>query len=86
MHKITAFLVSMYICLRIIILFVVLVVQAVGELLSYRNIPLLNWVSTGQSISNKMVLDTYIRTMAPISSLGESTWSLELKLNSSNNL
>ena len=53
-------------------LYFVLVVQAVGELLAYRNVPLINWVSTGQSIANKIVLDTYIRTMAPISSLGES--------------
>ena len=52
-------------------LYFVLVVQAVGELLAYRNVPLINWVSTGQSIANKIVLDTYIRTMAPISSLGE---------------
>ena len=46
------------------------VVQAVGELLAYRNIPLINWVSIGQTIDYKIDLDTYIRTMAPVSSLG----------------
>ncbi|XP_053384831.1 atrial natriuretic peptide receptor 1-like [Mercenaria mercenaria] len=46
------------------------VVQPVGELLSYRDVPLLNWVSLGQTIGYKEDHDTYIRTMAPISSLG----------------
>ncbi|XP_052799084.1 atrial natriuretic peptide receptor 1-like [Mya arenaria] len=46
------------------------VVDPVGELLSYRNVPLLNWVSVGQTIEYKYELTTYFRTMAPISSLG----------------
>ncbi|XP_060604135.1 atrial natriuretic peptide receptor 1-like [Ruditapes philippinarum] len=46
------------------------VVQPVGELLAYRDVPLLNWVSLGQPIDYKTEHNTYIRTMAPISSLG----------------
>lgn len=52
------------------------VVQPVGELLAYRDIPLLNWVSLGQTIDYKEDLDTYVRTMAPISTLGMHANSL----------
>ncbi|KAL4224656.1 hypothetical protein ACF0H5_015353 [Mactra antiquata] len=47
------------------------VVLPVGELLAYRDIVLINWVSLGQSLSTKSVLNTYVRTMAPLSSLGD---------------
>ncbi|XP_045176739.2 guanylate cyclase 2G-like [Mercenaria mercenaria] len=47
------------------------VVQPIGELLSYRNIPHINWISLGQTVDFlKKDLNTYIRTMAPMSSLG----------------
>ncbi|XP_052248271.1 guanylate cyclase 2G-like [Dreissena polymorpha] len=46
------------------------VVKSVGELMSYRNVALINWVSVGQTITYKDELTTYMRTMAPISSLG----------------
>jgi len=54
----------------LVFLSVYAVVEPVGELLAYRNVPLLNWVSTGQSLAYKTDLSTYFRTMAPISSLG----------------
>ncbi|KAH3891250.1 hypothetical protein DPMN_015343 [Dreissena polymorpha] len=38
--------------------------------MSYRNVALINWVSVGQTITYKDELTTYMRTMAPISSLG----------------
>ncbi|XP_053384657.1 atrial natriuretic peptide receptor 1-like [Mercenaria mercenaria] len=47
------------------------VVEPVGELLAYRDIPLMNWVSLGQTIYYKEDLDTYIRTMATIATLGD---------------
>jgi len=46
------------------------VVEPVGELMSYRNTMVINWVSQGQAVKFKDVLTTYIRTMTPSSSLG----------------
>ncbi|XP_052801553.1 atrial natriuretic peptide receptor 1-like isoform X2 [Mya arenaria] len=45
------------------------VVQPVGELMAYYNIPVINWVSLQQTIEKKDVLSTYVRTMTPLSSL-----------------
>ncbi|KAH3891200.1 hypothetical protein DPMN_015290 [Dreissena polymorpha] len=47
------------------------VVEPVGELMSYRNVPVINWVSLQQTIQTKDSLTTYIRTMTPVYTLGE---------------
>jgi len=41
--------------------------------MAYRNTPMMNWVSSGQTMAYKDDLTTYFRTMAPITSLGKST-------------
>ncbi|KAL4224652.1 Retinal guanylyl cyclase 1 [Mactra antiquata] len=47
------------------------VVRPVAELLAYKNLPYINWISIGQSIRPaKNGTETCIRLMAPISSLG----------------
>ena len=47
------------------------VVQSVGELMAYNDVPVINWVSLQQTIKKKDVVNTYIRAMTPLVSLGK---------------